>query len=187
MVNPLAHRTSRGKLLGASAVGLLLAGCGSSAAPRQSSDQSSPPAIGADVGVLNSALAIELHSAAAYTAAIPLLSGRTQKDAKQFLSQDLSHASRLSGIIKQAGGEAVEPLGSYNLGSPRNESELLMLLHSVEGTVVAGYLQAIPRLSDGIVRAVVASILANDAQHMSVLRTRLRLPPVPSALVSGRE
>lgn len=90
-------------------------------------------------------------------------------------------------MIKKAGGKPVEPLESYDLGQPRNEAELLLLLHSIEGGVVAAYLQAIPRLSQGKVRADVASILANEAQHVSVLRAKLRLSPIPSALVTGRE
>jgi hypothetical protein len=35
------------------------------------------------------------------------------------------------------------------------------------------------------VRAAVASIMANDAQHVVVLRLALRLPPIPSPLVTG--
>ena len=188
MVSPLAAPTSRRTLLGASAAGILLAGCGgSSGSTTHGSSASAPPPTTADVAILNGVLALEYHSAAAYTAAIPLLSGRTQKAAKQFLGQDLEHGGKLWGLIKKAGGKPVEALGSYDLGRPRNTMELLALLHSVEANVVAGYLQAIPRLSQGKARADVASILANEAQHVSVLRAKLRLEPVPSALVSGHE
>lgn len=174
--------------MGASAAAILLAGCGStSASHTPSTNQLTPPVTSDDVAILNAALALEHRSAAAYAAAIPILSGRTQKAAKQFLSQDLAHAGRLAAIISQAGGEPVAPLASYNLGRPGNTQQLLTLLHSIEGAMVAGYLQAIPLLSQGNTRADLASILANEAQHVSVLRSKLRLDPIPSALVTGRE
>ncbi len=188
MVSPLAEPTSRRKLLGASAAAFLLAGCGgSSSSHTPSTNQLTPPVTSDDVTILNVALALEHRAGAAYTAGIPLLSGRTQKAAKQFLSQDLTHAGRLAEIITEAGGEPVQPLPSYDLGRPQNTPQLLALLHSIEAAVVAGYLQAIPRLSLGKTRADVASILANEAQHVSVLRSKLRLDPIPSALVTGHE
>ncbi len=188
MVNPLAEPTSRRKLLGASAGAVLLAGCGSSSASRTpSTNQLTPPVTSDDVVILNAVLSLEYRSTAAYTAAIPLLSGRNQKAAKQFLSQDLTHAGKLWGIITQSGGKPALPRASYDLGHPRNTPELLALLHSIEGGVVAAYLRAIPRLSEGKTRADLASILGNEAQHVSVLRSRLKLDPIPSALVTGYE
>jgi hypothetical protein len=173
-------------LLGASAAGILLAGCGGGSSTSTSSSLVPPPE-SADIALLNALLALEQHSAAAYTAVIPLLSGRTQKAAKQFLSQDLEHVGRLSSLIKKAGGKPVEPLASYNLGRPRTTQQLLALLHSIEGAVVAEYLRAIPMVPQSKARAYLATILANEAQHVSVLRSKLHLDPVPSALVTGRE
>lgn len=184
----LAEPTSRRKLLGASLAGVLLSGCGgSSSSHTASTSQLTPSATRDDLAILGAVLELEYRSAAAYTAAIPLLSGRNQKAAKQFLSQDLTHAGRLWGLVKQAGGKPPQPLASYNLGRPRGTAQLLVLLHTIEGTVLAGYLRAIPRLSQGKTRAEVAAILGNEAQHVAVLRSRLKLDPIPSALVTGHE
>ena len=53
---------------------------------------------------------------------------------------------------------------------------MLALLHRLERAQIAAYLDAIPQLSPGPVRAAVASILANDAQHLAVLRLTQGLP-----------
>ena len=62
-----------------------------------------------------------------------------------------------------------------------------MLLHSVENAQIAGYLHAIQRLEPGVVKQQVASILANDAQHVAVVRAALGRPAIPSAFVNGRD
>ena len=59
------------------------------------------------------------------------------------------------------------------------------LLHQLESTQIAGYLRAIPRLSPGPLRAEVASVLANDAQHISILRLAQDANPLPSAFVTS--
>jgi hypothetical protein len=46
---------------------------------------------------------------------------------------------------------------------------------------------AVTQFSDGSLRAAAAAILANDAQHITVLRQRLSLDPAPQAFVTGRQ
>ena len=64
---------------------------------------------------------------------------------------------------------------------------MLALLHGLERAQIVLYLDAIPRLSPSPVRAAVATILASDAQHISILRMAQGLPAVPSAFVTGSE
>jgi hypothetical protein len=137
--------------------------------------------------MLERVLDLEYHSTAAYTAAIPLLSGRAATAAKRFLDQDLTHAGELSGLVRDAGVKPPMPQPSYDLGHPRSVTDVLELLHAVERNVIAAYLDAIPRLAPGSVRSAVASLLANEAQHVAVLRATLGRPPVPFALVTGKE
>lgn len=124
---------------------------------------------------------------AAYTATVPLFTGHVHAAMKQFLDQDLEHAGELYRLIKQAGGEANKPQPSYDLGQPRGRKDLLRLLHGLEAEMVSRYLAAIPQLAPGSVRAAIASILANDAQHVVVLRLALHLEPLPTAFVTGAE
>jgi hypothetical protein len=60
-------------------------------------------------------------------------------------------------------------------------------LRSLETLQITNYLQSIPRLSPGPVRAAVASILTVDAQHVTMVRLAQGQTPVPSAFVSGAE
>jgi hypothetical protein len=173
---------------GVAAAGALstLAACGGSS--KRPDVRSIPaPARDADVTILNGLLDLAQRTTTAYTACVPLFSGHLHDAGKQFLNQDLAHAGELYRLIKQAGGEPNKPLASYDLGKPRSRTDLVRLLHQLERDMVAHYLQALPSLSPGSVRAAVASMMANDAQHIVVLRIALRLPPIPGPLVTGVE
>jgi hypothetical protein len=166
---------------------VLLAGCGGSK-PSTASVRKLPAVLRrADVTILNQVLDLEYGGIAAYTAGIPMLTGSVANAAKHFLTQELSHAGELAGLVKQAGGQAHVPKASYALGHPRSAADVLKFLHAVETAVIAAYLDAIPLLSPGPVRAAVASLLANDAQHVSILRSTLGEAPLPSAFVTAAE
>jgi hypothetical protein len=181
--------TPRRKLLRAGVAAgsaLALTACGSKSLRTQLKE--APAGVArTDVQVLTHLLDLEYLAIAAYTAAIPLLSPGAARIAKQFLGQELAHASGLGGLVKAAGAKVHYPPPSYDLGHPRDERGLLALLHAVESTQLTAYLQAIPRLSPGPVRAAAAGYFANDAQHISLLRAELGESPLPAAFVSGRE
>jgi hypothetical protein len=167
----------------------LLGGCGRTGVGQYPSTphELSPEVVARDVGLLNHALDVEHKAIAAYTAGIPLLSRFGRTAGRQALRQDLAHAAELTVLVRLAHAKGHDPAPSYDLGHPRTEREVLRLLHEVEGAQIATYLDIIPKLSAGFVRATVASILASDAQHLSVLRTQLGEPAVPAALVTAGE
>jgi hypothetical protein len=160
-----------------------LYGCASSGPRLKLPDRS----LDSDAGLLNSLLALERRAIAAYTAGAPLLVGRDGRAATAFLRQELAHAGLLLALIKRAGATAAPRPASYDLGHPRDSRDVLALLHEVERAQLAAYVVAVPRLSPGYLRASVATILADDAQHVSVLRTLLGLRPVPAPFVSGAQ
>jgi Ferritin-like domain len=173
-------------LAAAGALSSTLAACGGSS-KRPDVRTIPTPARDADVTILNGLLDRAERTIAAYTACVPLFSGHLKAAGKQFLDQDLAHAGELYRLIKQADGEPNKPQPSYDLGKPRGIPDLVRLLHQLEGDMVTHYLQALPSLSPGSVRAAVASMMANDAQHVVVLRIALHLPPIPGPLVTGAE
>ena len=177
---------SRRRLLGAAIASgaALIAACGSSSL-RSKVKKGAKVAPG-DVDVLNRLLEVEYYAIAAYTAGMPFLPRHERKAAKQFLGQEVTHASTLEGLIKQAHGKPVEPRASYDLGRPRR-ANILALLHRLEAEQLDVYTRLIPSLSAGKLRATAAAIMANDAQHLSVLRQAQGQPPIPSAFASGRE
>ena len=142
----------------------------------------------ADIDILRGLLDLEYETVAAYEAGIPLLDSAVALDAQQFLHHELSHVGEMFGLLKQAGiKKPPGPRGTYALGHPRTSGEVLNLLHRLESTQLSAYVHAIPRLVSGPVRVAVASVFANDAQHVAVLRERLQRPPAPAAFVTGRE
>jgi hypothetical protein len=173
--------TAAGAGLGA----VLLAGCGHKSIKAQV--HNAQPILQSDVELLNHLLDLEHWAIAAYTAATPLLPPATVKAGKLFLNDELSHAGDLAGLVRAAGGKPIKPRPSYPLGRPHGSAEVLGVLHTVEEALITAYLDAIPRLRPGTVKQQVASIFANDAQHLAVVRAALHLPAVPSAFVSGRE
>lgn len=182
-----AASSTRGRLLRSSGAGLaasavLLSGCGG-----KSSRPGAPRIGGADAARLNGLLDLKHRTIGAYTAGIPLLAGGTLSAAQRFLGQELSHADELSGLVKRTGAVADRPSDSYDFGHPRSAVAVLRLLHAAETAQLAAYIAVIPRLVPGASRAAAASILADDAQHVAVLRSALALDPVPSAFVTGRE
>jgi len=180
--------SSRRKLLlgaGAGLAGAALAGCGSQSLKQQV--HNSQPALSNDVDLLNRLLHLEHVAIAAYIAGIPLLAQPTAKAGQLFLNDEISHAGDIAGLVREAGGKPIKPAPSYALGHPRTSQEVLMLLHSVENAQIAGYLYAVQRLEPGVLKQQVASILANDAQHVAVVRAALGQPAIPSAFVNGRD
>jgi Ferritin-like domain len=186
--DPEGDSSSRRGLLcaaGAGVAGLVLAGCGGTSLKAQADN--SAPVLNSDVELLNHLLHLEHVSIAAYTAGTPLLPSATVKAGQLFLNDELAHAGALGALIKAAGGKPNKPAPSYDLGHPRTGREVLELLHRVENAQISAYLAALPRLEPSLVKRSVAAILANEAQHVAVVRAALGQPAVPSAFVTGRD
>jgi hypothetical protein len=140
-----------------------------------------------DATLLNGLLMLERRAIAAYTASIPLLAGADKRAATDFLRQELDHSGTLIALIKTVDGTPTPRVASYPLGEPGSRRALLTLLHDLERAQIAGYAAAIGELSPGSVRQWAATILADHAQHISILRAALGLPPTPAAFVTGKE
>lgn len=175
------------RAFGAGLTGAVLAGCGSQSQSLKAQVHNSAPVLGTDVDLLNHLLDLEHMGIYAYTAGTPLLSPATIKAGQLFLNDELYHAGALAGMIKAAGGTPVTQAPSYALGHPQTSQEVLELLHEVEKAQLTAYLDAITRLEPGLVKSSIAAILANDAQHVAVVRAALGQSPVPSAFVTGNE
>ena len=181
-------RTAGVGLAGSSSLLITACGGGSAVTKKLADEESITLATRAsDIEILNDVLDLEHAAVAAYTAGIPLLSGHAQDAGAQFLGQELSHVKALTGAVTGAGGKPNRPRARYDLGNPRGQAEVLAMLDATEEALVDIYLDAIPKLSPGWLRAAVASILANEAQHISVLRAARGLAPAPSAFLTVNE
>jgi hypothetical protein len=182
--------TSRRTLLRAAGVslatgGALLAGCGKNSIRARVARVGPVPR--SDVKLLNELLDLEHLAIDAYVAGTPLLQRSAARAARHFLNQELSHAGELAGLVKKAHARPHRPKPSYDLGHPTSAEDVLGLLHRIEGAQLAAYLGALPALGPGPIRAAIGAILANEAQHIAVLRSYLHRSSVPSAFVTGRE
>ena len=169
--------------------GALVAGCGGGSKPKRKLVAGSAPVAvrRTDIAIMNRALDLEHYAIAAYTAGIPLLTGHARAAATRFLGQELSHASKLHDTIKGAGGKPSAPQASYHLGTPGSEADVLEMLRRTEESLLTAYFVAVRELMPGWLRAVAAGILANEAQHISVLRAAQGRRAVPSAFVTASE
>jgi rubrerythrin len=138
-----------------------------------------------DVAVLNDALALELTAVEAYTAGTAWLKGELLAVGREFLAHEQEHANALTKAIKQLGGMADAQAMAFDAVGLRSQTEMLELAADLENVAIAAYIDAVPRLSTGNLRATVAQIVANEAEHLAVLRQALGERPVPEPFVTG--
>jgi rubrerythrin len=171
--------------------GVVVAGCTATFLTACADDTKSP-ATGpdesddADVEILNAALDLELMAVAAYTAGAPLLRGELRKAGKLFLEQEQEHADGLESAIKAAGGTPNRALASYDFPELKSRADVLKFAVDLENTAIAAYIDALPKLGEGDLRATAASIIANEAEHLAVLLGALGVEQVPDAFVFGK-
>lgn len=140
----------------------------------------------ADVELLNLALDLELEAVAAYKAAAGILRGDALQAAKLFVEQEQEHAAGLTAAIKDAGGTPNRARPSYDFPRLRSQEGALRFAIELEDTAIAAYIDLLPKLGQGDLRATAAAIVANEAEHVAVLRLALGEEPVPAAFVLGR-
>lgn len=166
---------TRRALLAAAPAVLALTACGASDDPRPDDPPAKPGSETArrgDAELL--AMLIEVKSAAraAYEAV---------DDAPRRLAEhEREHLDRLSFELRKLDPDLPAPERG---AAPAGE---LGDLVDAEDTCVAAYIDALPKVSDPGLRALVASMLAADAAHASALRGRLRQSRTPDAFVYGR-
>ncbi len=140
----------------------------------------------ADVEILNSALDLELMAVAAYTAGAALLKGEVLEVGKLFLEHEREHADGLTSAIKGAGGQPNKALASYDFPELKSQSDVLKFAVDLENTAIAAYIDALPKLGTGDLRATAAAIISNEAEHVAVLLGALGMEQVPDAFVVGQ-
>jgi rubrerythrin len=140
----------------------------------------------ADVEILNGAIDLENTTIAAYTAGAPLLKGEVLKLGRELLGQEKDHADALSTAVTALGGHPARPKSAYDFPQARSQRDVLLLANMLENTAIAAYLETLPKLSSPDLRTTAASIVTNEAEHVSVLLGALGRPQAPTAFVAGK-
>jgi hypothetical protein len=173
---------------GATAVLLLLAalitGCGSSTTTgTEAASSQAAPAVSPDGELLDKVLARQEGAVAAYTEVIPHLSPRFADMASYFRAQEQEHidavVKALRGIQAPAGTGPEE----IEVGELKTDEERLVFLYELEGATIDEELSAISQLEAPWPRSLLASTIADQAQHQTLLRQSLGAGPLASVPV----
>jgi len=149
-----------------------------------------------DAEILGKAIHLEQVAVLAYGAAID--SGRLgvelSRVATRFRDHEQQHADVLTTALTDLGGMAPQPATAKDvegfvksLDDAESQTDLANLAIEFETATVAAYLDAQRKLIDGKLLQTGASIMANEAQHLVVLRELAKLDPVPNAFVTGKK
>src|SRR4051812_29329235 len=155
--------------LGASAAGLVAARPALAA----------PPKFRSDVGVIQTALALEHEGIAAYRLAgkSGLLSKGTLQVATIFAGHHEAHRDSLARLVMQAGAKPVEPksdaqyIADLELGSLKSEKDVVALATMLEHGAASAYLGQINAIKDPKLAKLFASISADEATHWATLNS----------------
>jgi len=186
---------SRRTFLGAAGAGIggtsavLLAACGTG----EDASTAVGGSIEEDIDLLNGALELEQSAVVAYARGAKLLSGGALEFAELFAGQEAEHAEALERLIEELGGTPAEerPEEDYadelGLDKLRSADDMLRFAVDLENTAVATYTDAVAKLSSPDARRKAFAIVANEAEHLSVLLGELGEPQVPDAFVTGSQ
>ncbi|HEY1567818.1 MAG TPA: DUF4439 domain-containing protein [Solirubrobacteraceae bacterium] len=164
---------------------LVLVGCGAVSSDKKTVKKTPVALSHQDIAILERALDLERRTVNAYLACIPLLTRPQRKAFRQFLKEELQHTGELASLITAGGGTPPPRADSYAIGHPTDGPGALAVIHSLEALQISSYLDWIPRLSPGAVRAAVASVLTVDSQHLAMCRVMQGQDPVPGPFVTG--
>ena len=146
-----------------------------------------------DVGVIQTALALEHEGIAAYQIAgkSGLFSPGTLKLALVFLGHHQSHRDSLAKLVADAGGKPVEPkpdahyIEALKLGSLKNEADVVALATTLERGAASAYIGQIAALRDPKLAQLFANLSADEAVHWATLNNAAGTPIPTAAYLFG--
>jgi Ferritin-like domain len=172
--------TRGGATLAALLLIALLAGCGgggtSVSTAAAVSSQGSP-----DAELLDKVLARQEAAADAYSKVIPELSPALAKRALYFRRQEEEHIDASIKALRGLDAPAEPTVEPIEPGELKSEREVLDFLYEVESATIDEELSAISKLEAAWPRSLLASTVANQAQHLTLLRQALGAGPLASA------
>lgn len=175
-------------VLSASAVALL-AGCEKMAIAQSGNGASAA----SDVGILNTALALENEAISAYQ--LGAQSGLLQKPVLEvavlFQTHHKEHRDALIATIRKLGGAPVPAKGdaevaqALNAAALKTQTDVLRLAQRLEKGAANAYIGVIPSFGDRGLAQVSARLAADEAMHWTVLTQALKDPLPAKALSFG--
>lgn len=184
-------------LLAALALSTTLVACGSGggttgaeSAAIATTPAPADPEAAADVEVLENILIRQNAAVGAYGATIPGLPPRQRPMAEWFRAQEQEHVDATTKAIRGLGGRIDAPADEIDPGEPQSARDRLTFLYEVESATIDDELAAISKLSATDPRSVLASTVANQAQHLVLIRRALGARPlaaIPAPFENGTQ
>lgn len=160
---------------------LALSACGGS-------DGSSTTDKAADVEVLNEILARQLAAVDAYGQALPALHGADLALAGRFRAQEQEHVDATTKTLRGLEAEADPPAEAIEASDLKTPQDAMHFLYELESATIDAELHAVDKLTIGWPRPLVASMAANQAQRLVLIRRALGADAaelVPGAFETG--
>ena len=134
------------------------------------------PSREADLGILQSLLALERQIVAIYGAFEETMRGDTAQRAATFRAEHERHAEIIVASIERLGGTREEaPRGPVPRAA--DPAAALRILASEEKRLASAYLGAVPTVADRDLARAAGSLLAVETMHWSAWRAALGEPP----------
>jgi hypothetical protein len=150
-----------------------------------------------DAAILEDAITLERITAIAYSAAISggLLSPAAERAARAFRDHERQHAKVLVTALTDLGGiPPAPPKGVADvddvvkgLGDVKTQADVVNFIIELETAGIAAYHDAHAKLIEARLLQTSASIMANEGQHLVVLRKLVSADPVPNAFETGEK
>lgn len=175
----------RRALLFASAVLLTVtaaAGCGGGGGATSASEKER------DAKLLNDVLGRQLAVVETYPKVLPALTGPAHAMAQQFLAQEQEHLDATTKTLRGMGAKAEPSEETIEASDLKTRADSLELLYAMESATTDFELGAVGKLNAGSARPLIASMAANQAQRLVLLRQALgakRVDAIPSAFETG--
>ena len=148
-----------------------------------------------DGSILASAITLERVTVIAYDSVLDRgdLTPGTREVLAGFRAHEQQHADVLTTALTDLGGTPPAPPKGVadvddvaeGLGAVRNQADAIRFLISLETAAVAAYFDAHAKLGEARLLQTGASIMANEGQHLAVLRSIARQNPIPNAFETG--
>ncbi|MDQ3722825.1 MAG: ferritin-like domain-containing protein [Actinomycetota bacterium] len=150
-----------------------------------------------DGPVLENAINLERTTVIAYDS---VLEGRRLSPAvlsvvKRFRDQEQEHADALTTALTDLGGTPPAPPKGIadvedvvkGVRDVRSQTDVLSFLIELETAGVAAYFDAHSKLGEAKLLQTGASIMANEGQHLAILRRTAGKDPIPNAFETGAQ
>jgi hypothetical protein len=164
----------------------LLAGCGGGSSHTTTTATATDAAAvvqSPDGELLNKVLARQEAAVGAYEKATPELSPDLGKRALIFRRQEQEHVDATIKALRGLKAPAEPIVEPIDPGELKDEREWLVFLYEVEGGTIDEELSVIEKLEASWPRSLLASTVANQAQHQTLLRQALGAGPLASVPV----